>query len=136
MRRVAALRLVRQRVWEFSWRGKIGAQCHIEALISKGWLEREAGKAQSLRPLHAGRTIPSAIAVPRRPEFGELRRESFRMPGVIGPPMAVYRFGVFGHPLSGGHNALLPRVLQIQKHDDAEFGRDSSESNESDKVNE
>ncbi len=33
----------------FGWRSKRAAECHIEALIRKGWLTAEPGKARSLR---------------------------------------------------------------------------------------
>jgi repressor LexA len=34
---------------EFGWSSKRAAECHIEALIRKGWLTSEPGKARSLR---------------------------------------------------------------------------------------
>ena len=34
---------------EFGWSSKRAAECHIEALIRKGWLVSEPGKARSLR---------------------------------------------------------------------------------------
>ena len=34
---------------KFGWRSKRAAECHIEALIRKGWLTSEPGKARSLR---------------------------------------------------------------------------------------
>src|SRR5687768_6063827 len=34
---------------QFHWSSKRAAECHIEALIRKGWLASEAGKARSLR---------------------------------------------------------------------------------------
>src|SRR5687767_11085093 len=33
----------------FGWSSKRAAECHIEALIRKGWLASERGKARSLR---------------------------------------------------------------------------------------
>ena len=34
---------------EFGWRSKRAAECHIEALIRKGFLDRDPGKARSLQ---------------------------------------------------------------------------------------
>jgi repressor LexA len=33
----------------FGWAAKRAAECHLEALIRKGFLENETGKARSLR---------------------------------------------------------------------------------------
>src|ERR1044071_5475491 len=37
---------------EFGWRSKRAAECHIEALIRKGRLASEPGKARSIRLVH------------------------------------------------------------------------------------
>jgi repressor LexA len=34
---------------DFGWKSKRAAACHLEAIIRKGWLEAEPGKARSLR---------------------------------------------------------------------------------------
>ena len=34
---------------QFGWNSKRAAECHIEAIIRKGWLASEPGKARSLR---------------------------------------------------------------------------------------
>src|SRR5437016_13451723 len=34
---------------QFAWSSKRAAECHIEAIIRKGWLASEPGKARSLR---------------------------------------------------------------------------------------
>ncbi len=50
---------------EFGWRSKRAAGCHIEALIRKGWLASEPGKARSLRLVGAGRAVrPASIEIP------------------------------------------------------------------------
>jgi repressor LexA len=40
----------------FGWRSKRAAECHIGALIRKGWLTSEPGKARSLRPADSAQT--------------------------------------------------------------------------------
>lgn len=40
---------VREVAARFGWRSKRAAECHLEALIRKGWLASEPGKARSLR---------------------------------------------------------------------------------------
>jgi repressor LexA len=54
----------------FGWSSKRAAECHIEALIRKGWLASEAGKARSLRLVVAGKT-PRRIIV-EIPLFGSI----------------------------------------------------------------
>jgi repressor LexA len=46
----------------FGWRSKRAAECHIEALIRKGWLKSESGKARSLRVAHTAKSV-SRVAV-------------------------------------------------------------------------
>jgi len=65
---------------EFGWRSKRAAECHIEALIRKGCLTSEAGKARSLRPTNpirkASRTsveIPLLGSIPAG--FGREREQ-------------------------------------------------------------
>src|SRR2546425_5019338 len=68
----------------FGWSSKRAAECHIEALIRKGWLASERGKARSLRlkdvaqavrrvvveiPLFG--SIPAGFARDREQEAGE-----------------------------------------------------------------
>jgi repressor LexA len=67
---------------QFSWSSKRAAECHIEAIIRKGWLASEPGKARSLRlkngpvrravveiPLSG--SIPAGFSADREPEAGE-----------------------------------------------------------------
>ena len=53
---------------QFAWRSKRAAECHIEAIIRKGWLASEPGKARSLR-LKNG---PVRRAVVEIPLFGSI----------------------------------------------------------------
>jgi repressor LexA len=46
---------------KFGWRSKRAAECHIEALIRKGWLTSEPGKARSLRLANSAQTLRSAV---------------------------------------------------------------------------
>lgn len=46
----------------FGWKSKRAAECHIEALIRKGWLTSEPGKARSLRPVKPLR--PNVVELP------------------------------------------------------------------------
>ncbi|MCI0536442.1 MAG: transcriptional repressor LexA [Verrucomicrobiales bacterium] len=45
----------------FDWSSKRAAECHIEALIRKGWLVSEPGKARSLRLKDAVHTMRRAV---------------------------------------------------------------------------
>ena len=45
----------------FGWNSKRAAECHIEALIRKGWLTSEPGKARSLRLANAAQTVRRAV---------------------------------------------------------------------------
>ena len=53
---------------QFAWSSKRAAECHIEAIIRKGWLASEPGKARSLR-LKNG---PARRAVVEIPLFGSI----------------------------------------------------------------
>lgn len=46
---------------QFGWSSKHAAECHIEALIRKGWLTSNPGKARSLRPLAARPTARQTV---------------------------------------------------------------------------
>lgn len=49
----------------FGWSSKRAAACHLEAIIRKGWLESEAGKARSLRLVEAIKVArQAAIEIP------------------------------------------------------------------------
>src|SRR6266404_9991266 len=52
---------VREMAAEFGWSSKRAAECHIEALIRKGWLASEPGKARSLRLPDGAEVIRRAI---------------------------------------------------------------------------
>ncbi len=55
---------------EFGWSSKRAAECHIEALIRKGWLASERGKARSLRLVEMAATVRRATA--EIPLFGSI----------------------------------------------------------------
>lgn len=46
---------------KFGWSSKRAAECHIEALVRKGWLTSEPGKARSLRLADAAQTPRRAV---------------------------------------------------------------------------
>src|SRR5438105_3463753 len=46
---------------KFGWSSKRAAECHIEALIRKGWLASEPGKARSLRLKDLAQTVRRAV---------------------------------------------------------------------------
>ena len=67
---------------QFGWRSKRAAECHLEAIIRKGWLASEPGKARSLRlkdgpvrravieiPLFG--SVPAGFSADREQEAGE-----------------------------------------------------------------
>lgn len=54
----------------FHWKSKRAAECHIEALIRKGWLTSEPRKARSLRP--TTKTQPSRRGIVEIPIFGSI----------------------------------------------------------------
>ena len=55
---------------KFGWSSKRAAECHIEALIRKGWLTSEPGKARSLRLADAAQTVRRAVF--ELPVFGSI----------------------------------------------------------------
>src|SRR5215213_6545357 len=46
---------------KFGWSSKRAAECHIEALIRKGWLTSQPGKARSLRLVDSLQTVRPAV---------------------------------------------------------------------------
>lgn len=52
---------VREVATKFGWKSKRAAACHIEAIVRKGWLESQFGKARSLRLAHATKTADRAV---------------------------------------------------------------------------
>src|SRR5436190_3495522 len=54
----------------FGWSSKRAAECHIEALIRKGWLASEPGKARSLRLVDG--TPPVRRGLVEVPLFGSI----------------------------------------------------------------
>lgn len=49
----------------FGWRSKRAAACHIEAILRKGWLTAEAGKARSLQLVEALKAArPTVVEIP------------------------------------------------------------------------
>ena len=55
---------------KFGWSSKRAAECHIEALIRKGWLTSEPGKARSLRLADSAQTVRRAVF--ELPVFGTI----------------------------------------------------------------
>ena len=55
---------------QFGWRSKRAAECHLEALIRKGWLASEPGKARSLRLQNATPAVRRAVV--EIPLFGSI----------------------------------------------------------------
>ena len=59
---------VREIAAEFGWSSKRAAACHLEAIIRKGWLASEPGKARSLRLVQQLRNV----AIMQIPLFGSI----------------------------------------------------------------
>ena len=55
---------------EFGWSSKGAAECHIEALIRKGWLASEPGKARSLRLVDVAQVVRRVVV--EIPLFGSI----------------------------------------------------------------
>ena len=55
---------------QFGWSSSRAAACHLKAIIRKGWLVAEQGKARSLRLAHATKT--AARAVVELPIYGSI----------------------------------------------------------------
>jgi repressor LexA len=55
---------------KFGWSSKRAAECHIEALIRKGWLTSKPGKARSLRLANNPQTVRRAVF--EIPVFGSI----------------------------------------------------------------
>lgn len=56
---------VREIAARFKWSSKRAAACHVEAILRKGWLVAEAGKARSLRLPDAARAaLPTVVEIP------------------------------------------------------------------------
>jgi len=55
---------------KFGWSSKRAAECHIEALIRKGWLTSEPGKARSHRLADSAQTVRRAVF--ELPVFGTI----------------------------------------------------------------
>jgi repressor LexA len=49
---------IREIAAHFRWKSQRAAECHINALLEKGWLTRAEGKARSLRPATAKQSKP------------------------------------------------------------------------------
>lgn len=61
---------LRELCGQFNWSSSRAAACHIEAIVRKGWLVAERGKARSLRLANAARTV--SLAVVEIPLFGSI----------------------------------------------------------------
>ena len=46
---------------KFRWGSKRAAECHIKAIIKKGWLAAEPGKARSLRLVDGIKAVRQAV---------------------------------------------------------------------------
>lgn len=56
---------IREVTSAFGWRSKRAAVCHLEAIVRKGWLLSEPGKARSLRlPPGKGRPVSEVLEIP------------------------------------------------------------------------
>jgi len=55
---------------KFGWSSKRAAECHIEALIRKGWLTAQPGKARSLRPVDSFKPVRKTVV--EIPLFGSI----------------------------------------------------------------
>jgi len=55
---------------KFGWSSKRAAECHIEALIRKGWLTSEPGKARSLRLVEKFKAVRKTVV--EIPLFGSI----------------------------------------------------------------
>ena len=55
---------------KFGWTSKRAAECHVEALIRKGWLTSEPGKARSLRPVETFKPVRKTVV--EIPLFGSI----------------------------------------------------------------
>src|ERR1041385_5663191 len=55
---------------KFGWRSKRAAECHIEALIRKGWLTSEPGKARSFRLVEKFKAVRKTVV--EIPLFGSI----------------------------------------------------------------
>ncbi len=51
----------REMAKKFGWSSKRAAECHIEALIRKGWLTSEPGKARSLRLVETSKAARTRV---------------------------------------------------------------------------
>jgi repressor LexA len=61
---------VREIAAKFGWRSKRAAACHLEAILRKGWLVSEPGKARSLRV--AGSLKTKSLTVVHIPLLGSI----------------------------------------------------------------
>src|SRR5881396_171482 len=55
---------------QFGWSSKRAAECHLEAIIRKGWLASEPGKARSLRLKDMAQAVRRAVV--EIPLFGSI----------------------------------------------------------------
>jgi repressor LexA len=49
---------------KFGWRSSRAAACHTEAIVRKGWLVAESGKARSLRLANAVKAVARVVEIP------------------------------------------------------------------------
>lgn len=61
---------VREIASQFGWGSKRAAECHLEAIVKKGWLTSEPGKARSLRLMNPIKAMPQAVV--EIPLFGSI----------------------------------------------------------------
>jgi len=99
---------------QFGWSSKRAAECHIEAIIRKGWLASEPGKARSLRlkngpvrravveiPLSG--SIPAGFGADREQEAGECIPVTIDSIG-FKPTRNTFALRVSGDSMIGKHS--------------------------------
>jgi len=106
---------LRELAAKFRWGSKNAARCHLEAVIRKGWLAVESGKARSLRlagTLKAARSpvveipllgsIPAGFGEEREQEAGECVRVDVETIG-FKPTRNTFALRVTGDSMIGKH---------------------------------
>lgn len=96
----------------FGWSSKRAAECHIEAIMNKGWLTSDPGKARSLRLTDAAQevhralpvlgTIPAGFGSDREQETGDCIAKAIDSIGVK-PTRNTFALRVSGDSMLGRH---------------------------------
>ena len=117
---------VREVAAHFGWRSKRAAECHLEAIIRKGWLSSEKGKARSLRLSASAQPIRRPIA--EIPLFGSIpagfgRDREQEADGCVlvdiesigfKPNRNTFALRVSGDSMTGKH--ILPGDIVVLEH--------------------